>query len=76
MDPLTLFKKYISKSKPNYDDTKNSIKVSYKQNKEMLEGSLQLVHYHYNHYPERSDKQFQMNTTMIIITHDSILVNL
>jgi hypothetical protein len=36
MDPLTLFKKYISKSKPdNNDITKNSIKVAYKQNKDV-----------------------------------------
>ncbi len=35
MDPLTLFKKYNSKSKPYNDNTKHSIQVSYKQNKDV-----------------------------------------
>jgi len=33
LDPLTLFKKYVAKSKPNKSN--NSIKVSYKQNKDV-----------------------------------------
>jgi len=36
IDPLTLFKKYISKSKPDKNNNEtNIIKVSYKQNKEV-----------------------------------------
>jgi hypothetical protein len=73
MDPITLYKKYISKSKSHeHDSTKNSIKGSYKQNKDVgrffAVGSLSL-----QSLPRKTRQKNQMNVIMILMLKTVIL---
>ena len=66
IDPLTLFKKYVAKSKKGSKKGIKKINVSYKQNNN-IGRYFAVGSYHFKLYRVRLDTQLQMNIIMILI---------